>query len=143
MQLNSDFYAMRTEIHIGKAIEDRIRELGMIKKHISEVMNMSPQNLNSIFRSPAIRTDLLEQFSIVLRKNFFTLYKGIGNELDEMGAGTTVQIRIDNEGQVSDETTSKKIDYLLRKLDSIEKELKATIHNELEDCVQKMSKSKK
>jgi len=76
------FYTMTKTVQIGQAIEARIKELGMVKRRVAEEMAMSPQNLNSIFRSATIRTDLLEKFSRLLDMNFFLLYRGLNENED-------------------------------------------------------------
>jgi DNA-binding Xre family transcriptional regulator len=127
-------------IHIGQAIDARIKELGLQKKHVAEQMAMSRQNLNNIFNSDTIRTDQLEKFCEVLEKNFFLLYKGLGNDINEHGDTQNITIQIDKEGHLKDSNTAKKLDVLYRKMNEISAQLEDIMKAEAIASVQKTSK---
>lgn len=123
---------MKPTVHIGQAIEARIKELGKVKRRVAQEMAMSPQNLNSIFRSPTIRTDLLEKFSRLLEMNFFLLYRGLNeNEnpnpeliLPEDPGPKKIEIILNEDGSAQDESSKKKLDEIHKQLSELTEEVK-------------------
>lgn len=121
------FYQMTQFVHIGQAIEDRIKELKLIKRRVAEDMAMTPQNLNSIFRSPTIRTDTLEKFCKLLDKNFFLLYRGL-NKSDESPSleesNRKIEIILNDDGTTYDTPTNQKLEDIYDQVNQIKEEIK-------------------
>lgn len=133
---------MKPEIHIGKHIEERIVELGIQKQFVAEEMAMSRQNLVNVFKSESIQTHQLEKFSKLLKKNFFLLYRGIADSIDEHGDTHNITIQIDKAGHVKDSNTEKKLDAIYRLVGQIEEEMHVLIAEQAGKYVQNKSKSK-
>lgn len=113
------FSVMGTTIHIGREIEKRIKELGLVKKYVAEQMNMSPQNLNNVFQAEAIRTDQLEKFSEVLDKNFFLLYRDLIEGGEDELSPRKIEISIDDKGDITSPGVSKKLEKLQLKVEQL------------------------
>ena len=62
-------------VHIGKKIEERMKELRMSPAFLAEKINTTRQNIYGIFRRKSIDTDLLLKISDVLDHDFFALYR--------------------------------------------------------------------
>ncbi|MBR5433763.1 MAG: helix-turn-helix domain-containing protein [Bacteroidales bacterium] len=58
-------------IHIGKIIQDKLREQGRSASWLAKQIPCSRNNLYRIFSNPSINTDLLSRISKVLDYNFF------------------------------------------------------------------------
>lgn len=65
---------MDNSIHIGKAIQAKLKEQGRTVKWMSEKLCYERTNVYSIFRRKSIDTDLLYRISIILKYDFFELY---------------------------------------------------------------------
>lgn len=120
------FYPMTPTVHIGQAIEQRIKELKLIKRRVAEDMAMTPQNLNSIFRSPTIRTDTLERFSRLLDKNFFLLYRGLNNVDERQVPEETskkIEIILNEDGTAYDNASGKKLEDIYQEVNALKEEV--------------------
>lgn len=126
--INFGFSFMDSSIHIGKAIRELIEKRGLVKKRVAEQMALTQQGLNSVFHSPAIRTDQLQRFCEVLDYNFFKLYsKGSGDETEEEQK-KHIHIQIDEKGVATSQGMEKRMDQLQSKLEQISDELHELIH---------------
>jgi len=62
------------EIHIGRLIAERIKEVGMTKAEFGRRINTSRQNVNTLLRKESLDTLVLRKISQVLSYDFFRLY---------------------------------------------------------------------
>jgi len=62
------------EIHIGKAIEQVVNDLGMNDAEFSRRIGTSRQNVPHIFQRKSMDTDLLYRISRALKHDFFSCY---------------------------------------------------------------------
>ncbi len=60
--------------HIGRLIEEKIREVGMTKAEFGRRINTSRQNVNTILRKEHLPADILAKASRILGYNFFEEY---------------------------------------------------------------------
>ena len=64
----------QNNVHIGLAIENKLRELKMSKTEFGHRIGVAQSNVNRILERKSIDTDKLVQISQALKFNFFTLY---------------------------------------------------------------------
>ena len=64
------------DIHIGRLIEKRIKEVGMTKAEFGRRINTSRQNVNTLLRKESLDTELLWRISEVLNFDFFQFFLG-------------------------------------------------------------------
>ena len=62
------------EIHIGKEIKAELRRQERGASWLAEKLHCDRTNVYNIFKRQGIDTRLLERISIILNRNFFTLY---------------------------------------------------------------------
>jgi len=60
----------KNQIHIGKAIEQRLKTIGMTKAEFAKRIHCTRQNIYSIFERKELNTNLLRKISEVLDYNF-------------------------------------------------------------------------
>lgn len=76
---------MDNSIHIGKAIQAKLKEQGRTVKWMSEKLCYERTNVYSIFRRKSIDTDLLYRISIILEYDFLSCMTAkIANSLGEI-----------------------------------------------------------
>ena len=75
------------DIHIGKAIEDRLVEIRMSKSEFGRKIGVPQQNVNRILEHKAITTDKLQLISEVLDFDFFALYQEPRNDINVVASG--------------------------------------------------------
>lgn len=61
-------------IHIGKLIEQRIKEMDIDEERIKKFLKCSEEELRNILFSKAIDSDVLLRFSILLEYDFFRIF---------------------------------------------------------------------
>lgn len=59
------------DIHIGRLIEERIKEVGMTKAEFGRRISTSRQNVNTLLRKESLDTKLLRKICRVLDYDFF------------------------------------------------------------------------
>jgi len=64
------FFMIKNQIHIGKAIHQRLKEIGMTKAEFAKRIHCTRQNIYSIFERKELNTNLLRKISEVLGYNF-------------------------------------------------------------------------
>lgn len=69
------------EIHIGQAIEKRVKELGFSKSEFARRLGIHQQHINRIFERNTIETRKLVEICKVLDYNFFALFCEINNDI--------------------------------------------------------------
>ncbi len=71
------------DIHIGRLIEERIKEVGMTKAEFGRRINTSRQNVNTLLRKESLDTRLLKKIGRVLDYDFFSFFTkpGLGTAL--------------------------------------------------------------
>lgn len=62
------------EVHIGKAILERLQKLRMTKTEFGKRIGRHQQHVNKIFEKESIDTNLLRKICLALDYNFFVLY---------------------------------------------------------------------
>lgn len=62
------------KLHIGQQVKNKVEQLGMNKSEFGRRINMSRQNVDSIFNRPSVDTELLAKISEVLNYDFFQYY---------------------------------------------------------------------
>ena len=62
------------EVHIGKAIKERLEELKMTKTEFGRLIGVPQQHVNRIFERETIETKKLVKISRALDFNFFALF---------------------------------------------------------------------
>lgn len=62
------------EVHIGKAIKERLNELKMTKTEFGRLIGVPQQHVNRIFERETIETKKLIKISRALDFNFFALF---------------------------------------------------------------------
>lgn len=70
------------EIHIGRLIGERIKEVGMTKAEFGRRINTSRQNVNTLLRKESLDTLVLRKISQVLNYDFFRLYLDEGTSYE-------------------------------------------------------------
>lgn len=70
-------------LHIGKEIEQKYKESGIKLSEFAKRISTTTRNVYDIFERSEIKTDQLERISKVLNFNFFTLYQGSTNLVEE------------------------------------------------------------
>lgn len=73
------------EIHIGKRIEKRAKELKIGTTELGKLINTSKQNVYGLFKRSSIDAKQLYELSKALKYNFFLLY-----DLSELEADNTI-----------------------------------------------------
>ena len=68
---------MRTEVHIGKLIENTLREDGRSVSWLAKKINYKRDNVYNIFERESINTALLQEIGFALKKDFFTYYSEV------------------------------------------------------------------
>lgn len=63
------------QVHIGKKIKERTRELGIRPVDLAERLNTSKQNMYGIFKRTSVDTDMLIQLSKLLDYDFFACFQ--------------------------------------------------------------------
>ena len=64
------------DIHIGRLIEQRIKEVGMTKAEFGRRINTSRQNVNTLLKKNSLDTEMLWRISEVLNFDFFQCFLG-------------------------------------------------------------------
>lgn len=80
---------MAKQLHIGKVIATKAKELRIGPTELGEMIGTSKQNVYSIYRRNSIDAELLQKISEALGYNFFQLYI---ERLPEQIKGQTGQI---------------------------------------------------
>lgn len=62
------------QVHIGRIIEERLREVGMKKSELARRINKARQNINDILNRKSMDTELLYSISVALDYDFFQHY---------------------------------------------------------------------
>ncbi len=70
--------------HIGNKIKSVVKERGMEKAEFGRRINMSRENVYSIFRRKTIDTGLLSTISQVLEHDFFKYYTPLAKEVEKL-----------------------------------------------------------
>jgi plasmid maintenance system antidote protein VapI len=65
---------MNTEIHIGKQIQDILKEEGRSTSWFARKMHCTPSSIHKICHKPHIHSELLLRISLILDYDFFTYY---------------------------------------------------------------------
>ena len=71
-------------IHIGNKIKALVNKKGMSVSEFSRRINMSRENVYSIFKRKSIDTDLLTTISKILEYDFFQYYTTMTTELNKL-----------------------------------------------------------
>ncbi len=62
-------------IHIGKLILQQVHEQGICKSELARRLNVSPQNVYSLFKRKTVQASMLKKKSVALRFDFFSVYE--------------------------------------------------------------------
>ena len=76
-QISSDFIRQiesSMKVHIGKEIKAELQRQERGATWLADKLHCDRTNVYNIFRREGIDTRLLERISIILNRNFFTLY---------------------------------------------------------------------
>jgi hypothetical protein len=65
---------MKTEIHIGKSINEKLKEEGRSKTWLAKQVNCDHSSLCKSLKKTHIDTELLFHISLALNYDFFALY---------------------------------------------------------------------
>jgi len=65
---------MKTEIHIGELITNRLKQEGRSKTWLAKQVNCDPSSLCKLLKKTHIDTELLFHISLVLNYDFFAFY---------------------------------------------------------------------
>jgi len=68
------YYAMASNIHIGKIIKKELEKQGRKQTWLAKEINCDPTNICKIFNRTHIDCELLLDISKALNVNFFTFY---------------------------------------------------------------------
>lgn len=94
------------DIHIGRLIEERIKEVGMTKAEFGRRINTSRQNVNTLLRKESLDTRLLKKIGRVLNHDFFHYFqrKGTlpGSVEEEPQSGPNVKLVVELSGWQQD-----------------------------------------
>jgi hypothetical protein len=63
-------------LHIGKLIDNQIKQRGITKIALARKVKTSPQHLHYMVKRPSIDTDILSRLSVALNYNFFSHFTG-------------------------------------------------------------------
>ncbi len=92
------------DIHIGRLIEERIKEVGMTKAEFGRRINTSRQNVNTLLRKESLDTRLLKKIGRVLDYDFFRFFlrpgfgPTLGSSEDEPTQGPIVKLVVELSG---------------------------------------------
>lgn len=62
------------EIHIGRKIHARAKELRIGPTELGKIVNTSSQNMNNIYKRASVDSGVLFKLSLALKYNFFECY---------------------------------------------------------------------
>jgi hypothetical protein len=77
-------------INIGREIEAELRRQGRGATWLAQRLHCDRTNVYNIFKRQGIDTRLLERISIILHRNFFTLYCQEDNNMEDEIISTDV-----------------------------------------------------